>query len=68
MTLLCDLSITGFCDTCKHEQIRNECLRKNLQGQNWKQPCRDCDIERNYLWESKKAELPPKNIGFHGVF
>lgn len=41
----------GYCDTCKHRQIRNDSLRKNLSGEKWPQPCRDCDIERNYLWE-----------------
>lgn len=42
----------GYCGTCKHREIRDESLRKSLPGEKWPMPCRDCDIERNYLWES----------------
>jgi hypothetical protein len=51
------MSITnhkGYCDTCKHREIRDVCLRNSVPGSQWGKPCRDCDIERNYLWETSK--------------
>lgn len=41
----------GYCDTCKYHNIRDLALKLRIPGEKWKKPCRDCDIERNYLWE-----------------
>lgn len=46
----------GYCDTCKYRAIRDESLRRSLPGNQWKKPCRDCDIERNYLWEQSNVK------------
>ena len=49
----------GYCDTCKHRQIREDCLRKGLDGEKWGVPCRDCDIHVNYLWEPSTNVIKP---------